>query len=413
MPRISVIIPTYNRARFIGEAIQSVLDQTHPAWEIVVVDNGSTDDTAQVVAPFGDRVKYMSQDNAGESAARSAGFFASRGEWVSFLDSDDRMLPHNLETLASLLAARPEVAVAYGWYYFMDEHGHLSTRGGPKLRKEKPLVGGPGMDVWPCGTTLEGHILPQLLLEETMFMGSVLMRRACVEAVGAFDPAVHFQGHWDFFLRVARAGYVYACAAKQSVVVIRLHPGNRGQALDKMLASRLAILDRFFDETPLNLDLTHCTAPSVLPCLYGILPFLNYNNGHLEQGARCVSGAVRYAQIRPSDLLQLCDSMSHQALATDVHTPETFLHNLFRALHSTRQLRQLRRKVLGRVNAALAYRHSRSNDLRQLAYRYAVKAVMYEPGLVRDRGLWRLFLEKLIGVQAVHWLRSQWHSLSP
>ena len=411
MPRISVIIPTYNRARFIGEAIQSVLDQTYPAWEIVVLDDGSTDDTAHVVAMFGDRVKYIYQDNAGESAARNVGFFASRGEWVSFLDSDDRMLPHNLETLASLLAARPEVAVAYGWYYYMDEHGQLSTRGGPKLRNEKPIFYGPEIKVWPCGTTLEGHILPQLLLEETMLMGSVLIRRACVEAVGAFDPAVHFQAHWNFFLRMAQAGYVYACC-RQAVVGIRLHPGNRGQALDEMLASRLAILDRFFDETTLKLDL----ATVQLQAYYNAFTefaLLNYKRGHLEQGARCLNEALRYAQIRPSDLLQLCDSMSHQALATDVHTPETFLHNLFRALHSTRQLRQLRRKVLGRVNAALAYRHSRSNDLRQLAYRYAVKAVMYEPGLVRDRGLWRLFLEKLIGVQAVHWLRSQWHSLSP
>jgi glycosyltransferase involved in cell wall biosynthesis len=184
MPRVSVIIPTYNRAGFIGEAIQSVLDQTCTDWELIVVDDGSTDETAQVVAQFGERVTYVYQDNAGVSAARNAGLATARGELVSFLDSDDRMLPHNLETLVVLLDAQPKVSVAYGRYYWMNENG-------------QPIGD-------PDGPTLEGQILPQLVLEETMFIGTALIRRGCVEAIGGFDETVQFQEHWDFYLRLSK-----------------------------------------------------------------------------------------------------------------------------------------------------------------------------------------------------------------
>ena len=172
-PRISVIIPTYNRADFIGETIQSVLGQTYADFELIVLDDASTDDTAQVVARFDDeRLIYIYQENnVGETAARNAGLTHARGELVSFLDSDDCMLPHNLETLVALLDARPEVSVAYGWCYWIDRNGRPVMWDGRKIEGQIPPQFDspwPGVAVWPSGTTLEGQILPQLVLEETI-----------------------------------------------------------------------------------------------------------------------------------------------------------------------------------------------------------------------------------------------------
>ncbi|MBM2835200.1 MAG: glycosyl transferase [Candidatus Brocadiaceae bacterium] len=95
--QVSVVIPTYNRAPYVIMAIESVLAQSYQDYEIIVVDDGSTDGTRDVLEPYRDRIRYMYQDNKGVSAARNTGIQESRGEWIAFLDSDDEWLPNKLE----------------------------------------------------------------------------------------------------------------------------------------------------------------------------------------------------------------------------------------------------------------------------------------------------------------------------
>ena len=95
--RISAVIPAYNCEKYIGRAIQSVLSQTRPVDEIIVVDDGSTDTTAEIVRSFGDKVKLIQQENAGECAARNTGIKAASCQWVAFLDADDEWLPEKIE----------------------------------------------------------------------------------------------------------------------------------------------------------------------------------------------------------------------------------------------------------------------------------------------------------------------------
>src|SRR5687768_14974485 len=105
---ISVVIPCYNRARFLPEAVETVLDQTYPNSEIVVVDDGSTDNTAEVVKGY-PRVRYLRQHQQGPSAARNTGLRACRGQYVVFLDADDRLLPNHCEISLRAFDARPDV----------------------------------------------------------------------------------------------------------------------------------------------------------------------------------------------------------------------------------------------------------------------------------------------------------------
>lgn len=121
-PSISVVIPTFNCGRFVGETIDSVLRQTKPPEEIVVIDDGSTDDTAAVVTTFGRRVRYIRQHNMGVSFARNHGFDVSRGDWIMFLDADDRILPNALEVLGHE-AGRLKRGVVYGNKQTMAEDG--------------------------------------------------------------------------------------------------------------------------------------------------------------------------------------------------------------------------------------------------------------------------------------------------
>ncbi len=116
LPRISTVIPTYNRAHLISRAISSALNQTRPADEIIVVDDGSNDNTQDVVSEFGDQVRYVLQKNAGSAVARHTGFLAAQSEWVALLDSDDIWKPDHLERISEAILATGGCAN----YYFTD-----------------------------------------------------------------------------------------------------------------------------------------------------------------------------------------------------------------------------------------------------------------------------------------------------
>ena len=115
-PRFSVVIPAYNREAIVGRAIQSVLDQSYSAFEILVADDGSTDGTAQVIASFGERVTLISRENGGAPAARNSGVFAATGDWIAFLDSDDYWTADHLKKMAAAI----EGTGGRGEFYFSD-----------------------------------------------------------------------------------------------------------------------------------------------------------------------------------------------------------------------------------------------------------------------------------------------------
>src|SRR5262245_49416395 len=120
---VSVIIPSYNRAYIVGQAIESVLRQTYRPLEVVVVDDGSSDNTRAVVEQYGPPVRYFRQANAGVSAARNAGFRQARGAFVALLDSDDRWLPWKLSAQVALLRRFPEVGMVWTDMAAVDEKG--------------------------------------------------------------------------------------------------------------------------------------------------------------------------------------------------------------------------------------------------------------------------------------------------
>src|SRR5215208_7256201 len=133
-PLVSVVIPCYNQAHFLGEAIESVLAQSHPNFEIIVVDDGSPDDTSEVAEHYPE-VRLVRQENQGLSAARNAGLARSEGEYVVFLDADDRLLPEALKTGVECLEAHPECAYVYG-------HFRVIASDGSFLKHRKQLIVG-------------------------------------------------------------------------------------------------------------------------------------------------------------------------------------------------------------------------------------------------------------------------------
>jgi glycosyltransferase involved in cell wall biosynthesis len=191
---VSAIITSYNYGRFLGAALESVLSQTYPAHEIIVVDDGSTDDTAQVAARYAGRgVRYLYQENRGASAARNLGIRNSSGALIAFLDADDRWLPEKLEKQARHLRAHPEVGFVTGGEWEVDDSGARP----PWLLLRESFD--------------SRTIYPRILIENMVGSTSLVMvRRECLEWVGLFDEKIPLGQDWDLWIRLAKE-YPAAC----------------------------------------------------------------------------------------------------------------------------------------------------------------------------------------------------------
>lgn len=183
-PLVSVIIPCYRQAHFLPDAIESTLRQSHPSIEVLVIDDGSPDDTHAVAARYAG-VRYIRREHGGLSAARNTGLAQSRGEFVVFLDADDRLLPDALRVNAVLLSSDAALGFVAGT-------SHYIARDGAKIETDARA--------WPTG-----DIYAALLLRNRIRMpGMVMFRRAIFDRVGLFDTRVNACADYDMYLRVSR-----------------------------------------------------------------------------------------------------------------------------------------------------------------------------------------------------------------
>lgn len=187
-PNISIIVPAYNVGPFIAETLDSALAQTRRDFEVIVVNDGSTDDTEERVAPFRDRIVYLRHENRGVMATRNAGIRAARGGYIALLDGDDLWEPRFLEVLAGMLDADAGLGVAYPNAVFF---------GSPNF------AGRLHQDVFPVA---EPVTFDRVLRRECYVFGSLVFRRSVVDAVGWFDEELQGQGAEDFelWLRMLR-----------------------------------------------------------------------------------------------------------------------------------------------------------------------------------------------------------------
>ncbi len=215
---VSVIIPTYNRAAMLGAAIESALAQTRPPGEIIVVDDGSTDDTANVVSGFGGRVRCISQENRGVAAARNAGIGAAKGDLIAFLDSDDLWYPFKLELQVALLERMPAVSLVCSEFDVLKDAGTIrpngsrswlaqpvdlasfypATTASSAIGMELP----PGLAPFPI---YHGWIYPALLDEALLLTSTAVVKRSALGPGGRFTEGVSIFEDWEFFARIARS----------------------------------------------------------------------------------------------------------------------------------------------------------------------------------------------------------------
>jgi glycosyltransferase involved in cell wall biosynthesis len=228
-PLVSAVIPTYNYGRFVTEAVESVLAQRYPDLEVIVVDDGSKDDTRQRLAPYLDRIRYLYQDNKGLSAARNTGSRAARGEWIALLDSDDVWHPRKLEFQMEYLARRPFTGLLAA--------RHVTDRSGG----------------WPEVSRLpEGPATPVTMKDLVMYTrfapSSVLIHKDCFPRVGLFDTELRSAEDRDMWIRIAC--HFPVVKIELPLLFYRVHGSSMSTVAARMEANELKVLHKAFAGVP-------------------------------------------------------------------------------------------------------------------------------------------------------------------
>lgn len=234
MPKVSVLIASYNMARYLPQAIDSALMQDYPDFEVIVLDDGSSDGTVEVARSYGSRVRYHWQPNSGVANAYNALLHLAEGEYLQHLDADDVLMPGALRKLAGLLDAHPSVGLAHGAALVIDSTG--------KVYDKRHVPGW----IAKMGVVPSEAAFKELLRGCHITTSTVMLRRSVLDTVEMFDQRAVPGEDWDMWMRVAAE---YDVAFTPEVVAhYRIHPTSitSGYTVENVLASHLFTLDRLF-----------------------------------------------------------------------------------------------------------------------------------------------------------------------
>jgi glycosyltransferase involved in cell wall biosynthesis len=232
-PTVSIVIPCYNYGHFLSETLESILAQTWPYWECIIVDDGSTDNTAQVAHHFQDRdsrIKYVAQNNQGVSTARNRGLSECKGSYVQLLDADDKLEARKLEQQVAYLEQHPAVDIVYGGMrYFQEKNQSLSAD--ISKRMAFPKISGVG-----------GEVLVFLIRRNIMVINAPLVRSSVFTEVGLFNPGLVGNEDWEYWIRCGLAGRSFHYQdAEATTALVRVHPHSATQNVLPMLVAGLEI----------------------------------------------------------------------------------------------------------------------------------------------------------------------------
>jgi glycosyltransferase involved in cell wall biosynthesis len=253
-PLVSVILPTYNRAYIISRAISSVLNQTYRNLELIVIDDGSTDNTKDVVKNFNDdRLKYINhKQNKGANAARNIGINYANGEYVAFQDSDDEWLPEKIEKQINVFKeAKTEVGVVYTSFWSIND-GISKTYYPPSFIKQK-----------------EGNVHEILLETNFISTPTAIVKKECFEKVGLFDEGLPRLQEWELWIKISK--HYRFKHIDEPLVNSYLQPNSISRNMNAWIIARKRILEKYSEEIskkPVLLG-KHYFEIGTLLCLYG------------------------------------------------------------------------------------------------------------------------------------------------
>jgi glycosyltransferase involved in cell wall biosynthesis len=275
MPKVSVIIPTYQRANIVSQAIKSVLAQTYQDYEIIVVNDGSTDNTPEALGQFGNEIKIIHQTNQGLSAARNTGIRASQGDYIAFLDDDDLWETHKLETQIPILESQHKIGLIYSDMFFFS-----------------------GQDLLP-GSYNTSYPTPPIQLLWNLFyqnyipVPTVVVRRECLDEVGLFDETLTSCEDYDLWLRIIAKFPIHF--VNDLLARYRLSENSMSQNIERMIFNCLRVKEKALNNNP---QLQQFPLYYLDRCYY--IYYLELTRVYIQQGEQEKAHQVlcRYRQAR-------------------------------------------------------------------------------------------------------------------
>lgn len=395
-PKVSVIIPTYNYAHFVKEAIQSVLNQDFDDYEIIVVDDGSTDSTPEVVAQFGRKVRYIRQENMGLSSARNTGIKAAQGEFIALLDADDIWLPGFLSATIARMEAEPYLGAVHTGFYFVDEHGRRL----PQTNLE---------------TVPDDQMYDRLLDGEFFVPASVVTRRECFERVGLFDETFRGSEDWDIWLRVARE-YRFAGIPKP-LLNYRMHGSNMSKDPAYMLHYQLMVVEKNFGSASGSPETWPVERRRAYATVYRYAAQGYYLKNDRQKGEHYLRLALEANPALTGSLdmfyeLGCADQPlgrrgdpAHLDVEKNAGLLLSGLAAIFALPDLSDRLRVRRRQAVAHAYWALGLLGYGSGNL-GLARAYLLQAVVNHPRLGMKRQVWSTFAKTMLGRRLLHTLKS-------
>ena len=380
MPRVSIILPTYNRANFLKRSIESALSQTFQDFELVIIDDGSTDSTYEIFQNFNDsRIDLITTEHKGVSAARNLGLLEASGEFVTFLDSDDRFFPQKIELqLQEFFKTQHIGLVACGWREVTIQD-HVK-------REARPWLNVPNLD------------LESWLLGCPVGTGVMMVKKELIDSIGGFDTNLFAHDDWDLGLRLS----YYGCEmiwCRESLVESLIHDNNIHLNAAKSIPSQKYILDKFFSQPKLPDQIIQKKKK-----IYSKLHLRNalsyYKNSVWEEARKNLEEAINLDPILIiNDYEILIKVFADWANSYGISNRGSFINSVYDHLpFFIKDIKKYRRKTLGTTEVQYLFK-SRKAGIQPNNRLALIKIMVYSPYWLRNKGVLSLGIRALFNME--------------
>ncbi|MFK7803651.1 MAG: glycosyltransferase [Anaerolineae bacterium] len=374
-PKVDIIIPAYNQGHYLQSSVESALAQTWENIEVIIIDDGSTDNTAEVGQSFADpRVTYIYQENGGLSAARNTGLHHATGEFISFLDSDDLFLPQKIEALLNKLQANPEAGLAAGPALLIDENGQ------------------------EIGKTY-GNGIPDLdeewLFGNRVHVGSILVKAEWLNQVEPFDESLRACEDWDMWMRLAIVGCKMVWSP-DPVSKYRIHGQQMTKEAVRMKTAMLTVLEKIFDRDDLQPEWHEAAARAKAEALIKAAA-RGFLAGDVATAKSDLASSIEISpELKDRDANILLNKLLGWAYAPSSNDPFTYMSTVFENLPASLNIPSERKKLeLGQLAVNLAFQNFAQAN-KPKTRKYVIEAAKIDPSQLMNKRLCSIFLQSLL-----------------